>query len=238
LGTSGYTDKLNTMENPRTAETAASSSTTPIRIAIVEDQHEIREGLRFLIHTTEGYQCTGSFESMEEALPALGGDLPHIVLTDIGLPGMSGIEGMRSMKERWPEMVIVALTVYDDDERIFDALCAGASGYLLKKTPPARLIECLKEAMNGGAPMSPEVASRVVSLFRTIRPPAKADYELTPHELRLLKLLVEGHSYKTAAAELRSSVNTVGFHMRNIYRKLQVHSKSEAVVKAMRHRLI
>jgi DNA-binding NarL/FixJ family response regulator len=238
LGTSGYTDKLNTMENPRTAETAASSYTTPIRIAIVEDQHEIREGLRFLIHTTEGYQCTGSFESMEEALPALGGDLPHIVLTDIGLPGMSGIEGMRSMKERWPEMVIVALTVYDDDERIFDALCAGASGYLLKKTPPARLIECLKEAMNGGAPMSPEVASRVVSLFRTIRPPAKADYELTPHELRLLKLLVEGHSYKTAAAELRSSVNTVGFHMRNIYRKLQVHSKSEAVVKAMRHRLI
>ena len=204
----------------------------------MEDQHEIREGLRFLIHTTEGYQCTGSFESMEEALPALGGDLPHIVLTDIGLPGMSGIEGMRSMKERWPEMVIVALTVYDDDERIFDALCAGASGYLLKKTPPARLIECLKEAMNGGAPMSPEVASRVVSLFRTIRPPAKADYELTPHELRLLKLLVEGHSYKTAAAELRSSVNTVGFHMRNIYRKLQVHSKSEAVVKAMRHRLI
>ena len=204
----------------------------------MEDQHEIREGLRFLIHTTEGYQCTGSFESMEEALPALGGDLPHIVLTDIGLPGMSGIEGMRFMKERWPDMVIVALSVYDDDERIFDALCAGASGYLLKKTPPARLIECLKEAMNGGAPMSPEVASRVVSLFRTIRPPAKADYELTPHELRLLKLLVEGHSYKTAAAELRSSVNTVGFHMRNIYRKLQVHSKSEAVVKAMRHRLI
>jgi DNA-binding NarL/FixJ family response regulator len=151
---------------------------------------------------------------------------------------MSGIEGMRLMKERWPEVVIVALTVYDDDERIFEALCAGASGYLLKKTPPARLIECLKEAMNGGAPMSPEVASRVVSLFRTIRPPAKSDYQLTPHEVRLLKLLVEGHSYKTAATELRSSINTIGFHMRNIYRKLQVHSKSEAVVKAMRHGLI
>jgi len=108
----------------------------------------------------------------------------------------------------------------------------------LKKTPPARLIECLKEAINGGAPMSPEVASRVVSLFRAIRPPDKADYQLTPHEVRLLKLLVEGHSYKTAATELRSSVNTIGFHMRNIYRKLQVHSKSEAVVKAMRQGLV
>ena len=210
----------------------------PVKIAIIEDQHEIREGLKFLIHGTEGYQCTGTFESVEEALPALALDLPDLVLTDIGLPGMSGIEGMRLMKERWPELVLVALSVYDDDERIFDALCAGASGYLLKKTPPARLIECLREAMNGGAPMSPEVASRVVSLFRAIRPPDKADYHLTPHEVRLLKMLVEGHSYKTAATELRSSVNTIGFHMRNIYRKLQVHSKSEAVVKAMRHRLV
>lgn len=225
------------MEDLRT-ERATSSPANLIRIAIVEDQHEIREGLRFLIHSTEGYRCTGSFESMEAALPALDADLPDIVLTDIGLPGISGIEGMRLMKERWPEMVIVALSVYDDDERIFDALCAGASGYMLKKTAPARLIDCLKEAMNGGAPMSPEVASRVVSLFRTIRPPSKADYQLTPHEVRLLKLLVEGHSHKTAAAELGSSVNTIGFHMRNIYRKLQVHSKSEAVVKALRHGLV
>jgi DNA-binding NarL/FixJ family response regulator len=226
------------MENLPTEIPPTSSSAELIRIAIVEDQHEIREGLRFLIHSTEGYQCTGSFESMEEALQALGNELPDLVLTDIGLPGMSGIEGVRLIKDRWPGIVIVALTVYDDDERIFEALCAGASGYLLKKTPPARLIECLKEAMNGGAPMSPEVASRVVSLFRTIRPPAKADYQLTPHEVRLLKLLVDGHSYKTAAVELRSSVNTVGFHMRNIYRKLQVHSKSEAVVKAMRQGLV
>ena len=226
------------MENIRTVSPSTPSSTDLIKIAIVEDQHEIREGLRFLIHSTEGYQCTGSFEAMEEALPALGGNLPDIVLTDIGLPGMSGIEGMRLMKERWPEVVIVALTVYDDDERIFDALCAGASGYLLKKTSPAQLLESIKTAMAGGAPMSPEVASRVVSLFRTIRPPAKSDYQLTPHEVRLLKLLVEGHSYKTAAAELRSTINTVGFHMRNIYRKLQVHSKSEAVVKAMRQGLV
>src|ERR1044072_8371441 len=175
---------------------------------------------------------------MENALQLLDGDLPHIILADIGLPGMSGIEGMGLMKERWPELVIIALTVYDDDDRIFDALCARASGYLLKKTPPARLLECLKEAMNGGAPISPEIASRVISLFREIRPPKAANYHLTPHEVRLLRLLVDGHSYKTAATELRSSINTIGFHMRNIYRKLQVHSKSEAVVKAVRHRLI
>lgn len=226
------------MNDLHTVNPTTSSSTRPIKVGIVEDQPEIREGLKFLIQNTEGYQCTGSFESMEAALQALGGDLPDIVLADIGLPGMSGIDGARLLKERWPELVVIALTVYDDDERIFDALCAGASGYLLKKTPPARLIECLKEAMNGGAPISPEVASQVIALFRKIRPPEKADYQLTPHEVRLLKLLVEGHSYKTAAAELQSSVNTVGFHMRSIYRKLQVHSKSEAVVKALRHNLI
>jgi DNA-binding NarL/FixJ family response regulator len=226
------------MNNYQEVKPPASSTANPIKVAIVEDQPEIREGLKFLIHNTEGYHCTGSFESMEVALPAFDSGLPDIVLADIGLPGMSGIEGMRLLKERWPELVIIALTVYDDDERIFEALCAGAAGYLLKKTPPARLIECLKEAMYGGAPMSPEVASKVISLFRKIHPPKKSDYQLTPHEVRLLKLLVEGHSYKTAAGELQSSVNTIGFHMRSIYRKLQVHSKSEAVVKALRHNLI
>jgi len=209
-----------------------------IEVAIVEDRREIRESLALLIGGTEGFKCIGSYRSMEEALDKLKHHQPHLLLSDIGLPGMSGIKGTRLLKERWPELVIIALTVYDDDERIFDALCAGASGYLLKKTPPARLIDYLKDAMNGGAPISPEVASQVVSLFRKFRPPEKADYQLTPHEIRLLKLLVEGHSYKTAAAELKSSVNTIGFHMRSIYRKLQVHSKSEAVVKALRHHLI
>jgi DNA-binding NarL/FixJ family response regulator len=153
---------------------------------------------------------------------------------DIGLPGLSGIEGIRLLKERQPGLRLLALTVYDDDERIFQALCAGASGYLLKRTPPARLLQSLRDVMDGGAAMSPEVASRVIVLFRDFRPPEKADYHLTPHELRLLKLLGEGHSYKTAAAELGSSINTVGFHMRSIYTKLQVHSKSEAVAKALR----
>src|SRR4029434_4426598 len=155
-----------------------------------------------------------------------------------GMSGMNGIEGIRLLKERHHGMLLLMLTVYDDDEYIFDALCAGANGYLLKKTSPTRLIASLRETMDGGAPMSPEVARRVIKLFREIRPPDRADYHLTPHETRLLKLLVEGHNYKTAAAEVRTSVTTVAFHMRNIYDKLQVHSKSEAVAKALRNRLV
>ena len=174
---------------------------------------------------------------MEEALAGLGTAAADVVLVDIGLPGLSGIEGIRLLRERRPEMRTVALTIYQDDDRIFEALCAGASGYLLKKTPPDRLLECLREVMAGGAPMSPEVASRVLALFREYRPAEQAEHRLTPHELRLLKLLADGHSYKTAAAELDSSVHTVDFHMRSIYDKLQVHSKSEAVAKALRRRL-
>lgn len=209
-----------------------------IRVSIVEDQRDIRECLTFLINGTAGYTCTGSFRTMEETLDRIGHQLPDVLLSDIGLPGMSGIEGIRILKERHPDLLILMLTVYDDDERIFDAMCAGASGYLLKKTPPARLLESLKEIVSGGAPMSPEVARRVIKLFREIRPPERADYQLTPHETRLLKLFVEGHNYKTAAAELGVSVNTINFHVRNVYEKLQVHSRSEAVAKALRDRLV
>ncbi|HVQ38582.1 MAG TPA: response regulator transcription factor [Pyrinomonadaceae bacterium] len=209
-----------------------------IEVAIVEDRREIRESLALLIGGTEGFACTGGYRSMEEALAKLKHHLPHVVLCDIGLPGMSGIEGIRILKELYPELLILMLTIYDDDERIFDAICAGACGYLLKKTPPLRLLESLKEAVTGGAPMSPEVARRVMSLFREIRPPERADYELTPHETRLLKLLVEGHNYKTAALELNVTVHTVSFHLRSIYEKLQVHTKSEAVAKALQNRLV
>jgi DNA-binding NarL/FixJ family response regulator len=219
-----------TMETPTIPET--------IRAAIIEDRREIREGLSMLIGGTPGYVCTGSYRSMEEALDKIGHNLPDVVLSDIGLPGMDGIEGIRILKERYPQLLVLMLSVYDDDDRIFEALCAGACGYLLKKTPPARLIDSLREAVAGGAPMSPEVARRVITLFRDFRPPERADYQLTPHETRLLKLLVEGHNYKTAALELNVSVNTISFHMRHIYEKLQVHSKSEAVSKALRYRLI
>jgi DNA-binding NarL/FixJ family response regulator len=209
-----------------------------IKVAIVEDQPKIREGLRTLIDGTEGYRCAGTFRSMEEALDQIARDLPDVALVDIGLPGMSGIEGIRRIKDSHPSVAVLMLTVYDDDKRIFDAMCAGACGYLLKKTPPVRLLESLKEVLEGGAPMSPEVARRVIALFREIRPPEQVNYQLTPHETRLLKLLVEGHNYKTAAAELNVSVNTIRFHMRSIYDKLQVHSKSEAVAKALRSRII
>jgi len=151
---------------------------------------------------------------------------------------MSGIEGIPLLKERCPDASFLVLTVYDDDDRIFHALCAGADGYLLKKTPPDSLLRSLDEASRGGAPMSPEIARRVVTLFRKFPPPVKADYELTPHEMRLLKMLGDGHNYRTAAAELDVSVNTVAFHIKSIYSKMQVHSKSEAVARAMRDGLI
>jgi DNA-binding NarL/FixJ family response regulator len=209
-----------------------------IKVAIIEDQRDIRECLCLLVNGTEGYTCSGRYRTMEEALANIPLQTPDVVLSDIGLPGMSGIEGVRVLKQRYPDLLVLMLTVYDDDERIFDAMCAGACGYLLKKTPPSRLLESLKEAVAGGAPMSPEVARRVITLFRDIRPPERADYHLTPHETRLLKLFVEGHNYKTAAAELHVSVNTVNFHVRSIYDKLQVHSRSEAVAKALRNRLV
>jgi len=209
-----------------------------LKVAIIEDHREFRDYLVALIGGADGFRCTGSFRSMEEALEKIGADLPDVALVDIGLPGMSGVDGVRLLKERHPQLVILMQTVYDDDERIFDALCAGASGYLLKKTQPARLLEGLREAASGGAPMSPEVAARVIRLFRDIRPPERADYDLTPHEIRILKLLVEGHSYKTAAAELNVTPSTINFHLQHIYEKLQVHSKSEAVAKALRNRLV
>ena len=220
----------------KTANVPARSSA--IKVAIIEDRRDIREGLAMLINGTEGYRCTNAFRSMEEALENIQRDLPDVALVDIGLPGMSGIDGIRILRDRHPALPMLMLTVYNDDDRIFDALCAGACGYLLKNTPPARLLASLQEAVTGGSPMSPEIARRVVTLFRDVRPPETADYHLTPHETRLLKLLVDGHNYKTAAKELDVSVNTISFHMRHIYEKLQVHSKSEAVSKAFRHRLI
>jgi len=213
-------------------------TTNIIKTAVVEDMRDIREGLATLINFTEGFACTGAFRTMEEAINRLKYEIPDVLLSDIGLPGMSGIEGIKILKEIYPQMTVLMLTVYDDDERIFDALCAGASGYLLKRTSPTKLFENIREAVSGGAPMSPEVAMRVIRLFRDIRPPERTDYELTPHETRLLKLIVEGHNYTTAAAELRVSYNTIKFHMRHIYEKLQVHSKSEAVAIAMRDRLV
>lgn len=209
-----------------------------IPIAIVEDQREIREGLRELIDGAEGFRCSAAFNSVEEMLPQIGNDLPEVVLVDLELPGKSGIEGMRLLKERHPSLVLVVLTIFEDDRRIFEALCTGASGYLLKKMPAPRLLQGIRDAAEGGSPMSPEIAARVIALFRQTRPLTIADHDLTPHEVRVLKLLVDGHNYKTAAVELGVSVNTVSFHMRRIYEKLHVHTKSEAVAKALRSQIV
>ena len=209
-----------------------------LRVAIVEDQREVREGLGALINGTRGFSCVAGYRTMEDALESMGSVAPDVMLVDIGLPGMSGIEGIRILREQFADTPILALTIYDDDDRVFEALCAGASGYLLKNTPPARLLESLAEAVQGGAPMSPEVAQRVVRLFREFRPPDRASYHLTPQETELLKLLVDGHHYKTAADAMDISVNTISFHLKNIYVKLRVHSKSEAVAKALREHLV
>jgi DNA-binding NarL/FixJ family response regulator len=209
-----------------------------LRVAIIEDQQRIREGLRILIHGTPGYCCVGAYATIEDALPQLTRETPDVALVDIGLPGISGIEGVRLFKQRFPTLHVIILTVYDDDERIFQALCAGAFGYLLKTTPPTRLIESIREVANGGAPVSPEIARRVITLFQRTHQMERPDEDLTPHELRILTLLVDGHNYKTASAALGVSVNTISFHVRHIYEKLQVHSKSEAVAKALRSNLV
>ena len=220
------------------AQVKAESAKPVISVAVVEDHREYRDYLAALLNGTESLRCTATFRSMEEALDKINFDLPNVALVDIGLPGMSGVEGIQILKQRYPKILLLALTVYDDDERIFEALCAGASGYLLKKTQPAQLIESLKEVIAGGAPMSPEVARRVVKLFREIRPHERADYHLSPHEIKILKLLMEGRSYRTVASELKVTPSTVSFHLQRIYEKLQVHSKTEAVAKALRHRVI
>ncbi len=209
-----------------------------LKVAIIEDQAQIREGLRILIDGTPGYKCIAACGTVEEALLQFARQAPDVALVDIGLPCVSGIEGTRMLKRHYPGVQSLILTVYDDDERIFEALCAGAVGYLLKNTPPSRLVEAIREVANGGAPISPEIARRVIALFQKVHRASDSEEELTPHEMRILKLLVDGYNYKTAASVLNVSVNTVSFHVRRIYEKLQVHSKSEAVAKALRTHLI
>jgi DNA-binding NarL/FixJ family response regulator len=215
-------------------ETALSEWSDDLRVVLIEDLREIREGLAVLIDGTPGYVCSGAFGSGEEALARFASARPHVALVDIHLPGISGIEAIRRLKEKHPDVVFLVLSVFDDDARVFEALCAGASGYLLKKTPPARLLEALREARAGGGPLSPEVAQRVIRAFAENRPSAQPSHDLTPHEIRILKMLADGHDYPSAAADLGVATSTVIYHMRQIFQKLQVRSKSEAVAKALR----
>ena len=223
-----------TLENKNDSKQTAKT----IRVSIVEDRRETRLGLARLVSGADGFVCAAAYRSMEECLENISANMPDILLSDIGLPGMSGIEGIKILKTRYPNLPVLMLSIYDDDERIIEAVCAGASGYLLKNASTNKLIASLKEVLNGGAPMSPEIARRVMELFRQSPPPKQVDYDLTPHETRILKMLVDGHNYKTSAAELGLSINTISFHIRHIYEKLQVHSKSEAVAKALKNRIV
>ncbi len=209
-----------------------------IRVAIVEDCAGVRENLQALVGGTPEFEVTGAYASMEAALHGLEQSMPDAVVMDLGLPGMSGIEGIRCLRERYPNLTAIALTVFEDDHRIFEAICAGAQGYLLKNAPPSKLLDGIREALDGGVPLSPSVARRVIELFRKFRPPESAGHDLTPHEVRILRLMAEGHNVPSAAKVLAVSANTVSYHLKNIYPKLQVHSKAEAVAKALRSGLL
>ena len=214
------------------------SATENIRVMIVEDDRAVREGLSLIIDGTPGYACVGAFGSVEEGLKLPATLNPDVMLLDINLPGMLGSEGVGFFRSKYPALQVLMLTVYAEQDKVFESICNGASGYLLKKTPPARLLEAIREAHEGGAPMSPEIARKVITLFRQTAPAAHSDYQLTPQETRLLKLLSDGYSYQSSAGQLNISINTVRNYIRSIYEKLQVNSKSEAVGKALRHRLI
>jgi DNA-binding NarL/FixJ family response regulator len=221
-----------------------------IRVAIVEDNQTILQGLSLLIDGTPGYACVGAYSDCESLLAELGEVRPGVLLMDIGLPGMSGIEGVRHVKAAMPEVNILILTIYDENDLVFEALCAGACGYLVKKTPPARLLEAIQEAHGGGSPMSSHIARKVVNLLRqtSSRKPSASPRDargagedkamLTARERDILNGLAEGNSYQALAKSLNISADTVRFHIRNIYRKLHVHSQSEAVAKALRKGII
>ncbi len=209
-----------------------------VLVGLVEDDDAIREGLRILVDGSLGFRCVGTWASVEDALEGLPRELPDVLLMDIQLPGMSGTAGVRIVRERHPSIEVLMLTIHAERERIFESICNGASGYLLKNTPPARLLEALRESKGGGAPMSPEIARKVVELFRKAPPPPAEETRLAPQEVRLLGLLAEGHSYQAAADRLCVSVNTVRNYIRSVYDKLHVHSRSEAVSKALRLGLI
>ncbi|MFC2103625.1 response regulator [Bacteroidota bacterium] len=211
-----------------------------INVAIVEDNNTIRDGLAALINGTTGYKCIGAYIDCESFLVELLKIEPDVVLMDIALPGMSGIEGVKIATEKKPNLAVLMLTIYEDSTRVFDALCAGACGYLVKKTPPSRLLDAIKEVYEGGSPMSSRIARDVITAFKESAAAADNDseYKLSEREIEVLYQLAEGNNYKEIAEVLFISVDTVRHHIRNIYKKLHVHSRSEAVAKAIRKKLI
>jgi DNA-binding NarL/FixJ family response regulator len=220
----------------RTGQADRDAAQQPIRVVVVEDRGRIRETLVDIINGTEGLMCAGAHGSCESALAALTDEQPEVMLMDIGLPGMSGIEGVRAVKNSHPDVDVLMHTVYDDDEKIFQSICAGASGYVLKNAESSELIRAIRE-IRLGAPMSPSIARRLLELVRVKDASPASTMNLTPRELDILQSLVEGLSYKKIAEKLFISPLTVQSHIKKVYEKLQVHSKSAAVSKALKYRL-
>ena len=211
-----------------------------IRVAIFEDNKHLRETFELLLNNTDGFACSGAWPDCRNIITNLEVYPSDIVLMDIEMPGMNGIEATKLVKQHFPKINILIQTVFFEDEYIFNAICAGASGYILKSTTPDGYIEAIRDVQAGGSPMTPGIARRVLELFKSSLQPAnpEQDYDLTSQEKKVLKLLVEGKSYKLIAQELFVSVDTIKTHIRNIYAKLQVHSGTEAVSLALRDKLV
>jgi DNA-binding NarL/FixJ family response regulator len=207
----------------------------PVKIAIFEDNDRLRESLVALFKGMDDYQVIGDFNNCKEAATIARVYKPDVVLMDIDLPGESGIKGVSNIKEGYPQSAIIMYTVFEDDEKLFQCLCAGANGYLLKKTAPSRLIDAIAEVIEGGAPMSPSIARSVLNSFQH----GKSNrYSLSPREIETLQLLIKGYSTKMIAAELKISFDTARYHLKNIYNKLHVNCGKEAIAKALGEHIV
>jgi DNA-binding NarL/FixJ family response regulator len=213
-----------------------------LRVAIFEDNKLVRESFEAILNGTDGFTCSGSFSGCNNLKHDIERSRPDIVLMDIEMPGMSGIEATKKIKQDHPDIKILIQTVFDDDEKVFAAICAGASGYILKKTTPAKLIEAIQEVNDGGAPMSPGIATKVLTLFQKFAPAQQKTNDeqanLTKREKEILLLMMEGDNYHTIAAKYFLSYDTVRTHVRSIYKKLHVASVNQAIVKAFKQRLM
>ena len=210
-----------------------------IRVTIFEDNTPLRDGLFNLIEASEGFLCAGSFGNCNRVIENIAETKPDVILMDIEMPGMNGIDAVRLVKNKFPKVKILMETVFEEDDKIFQSICNGAEGYILKNIPPEEIIESIKEIYEGGAPMAPAIAIKVLRMFKAGLGTGTDDsFNLTAREKEILKFLVEGMSYKMIADACFISIETVRGHIKNIYEKLQVHSKSEAVVKAIRGKMV
>jgi Response regulator containing a CheY-like receiver domain and an HTH DNA-binding domain len=210
-----------------------------IRVAIFEDNKHLREGLQILINGTPGFTCVGAYPDCSNLVAHLKANQADIALMDIEMPGMTGIEATRIIKASLPHVQVLIQTVFFDDDYIFKAICAGASGYILKSTTPAAYIEAIRDVHSGGSPMTAGIARRVIELFKeNLAPPSANNYQLSEKEKEVLQNLVDGKSYKMIADAMNIAFDTVKTHIKNIYAKLHVHSSAEAVAKAIRERIV